>query len=141
LRTPAALCDNPAMAGDTPIAVRGLRHLALRVHDLERSLAFYRDVFGLRVVWRPDERNVYLSSGDDNLALHEDAARGAPSPAEALDHLGFLVDSPEAVDAAAAHLVARGVSLVQPPKRHRDGSYSCYCADPDGNVVQLLCVP
>jgi phosphatidylcholine synthase len=129
------------MSEAPPIAVHGLQHLALRVRDLARSLAFYRDVFGMRVVWQPDAQNAYLSSGSDNLALHEDPARGAPSPTEALDHVGFLVGAPEAVDAAAARLAASGVPVVRPPRRHRDGSYSCYCTDPDGTLVQILFIP
>lgn len=124
-----------------PIPIRGLRHLALRVQNLPRSLQFYTEVFGFRVIWQPDAANVYLSSGDDNLALHEEAARGEASRTEALDHLGVFVDSAEAVDAAARTLAARQVPIVHPPKRHRDGSYSCYCADPDGNVIQILHIP
>jgi catechol 2,3-dioxygenase-like lactoylglutathione lyase family enzyme len=123
------------------VTIGGLRHLALRVRNLARSVAFYAEVFGFRVVWQPDAHNAYLSSGDDNLALHEDAARGEPSPTEALDHLGFFVDSAEAVDAAAEGLAARRVPIVHRPRRHRDGSYSCYCADPDGNVIQILHIP
>jgi hypothetical protein len=34
-----------------------------------------------------------------------------------------------------------GVRIVQRPKRHRDGSYSFYLADPDDNVVQILYEP
>jgi len=122
----------------TAVRVRGLRHVALRVRDLPAAAAFYRDTFGMRVVWEPDPDNVYLSSGTDNLALHaaSDVAEGG-----ALDHLGFLVDTPEDVHAAAAALRARGVPIVHEPRRHRDGSVSCYCRDPDGNLVQILWLP
>ena len=129
------------MASVQSIAVQGLKHLALRVLELDRSAAFYRDVFGLRIAWQPDAHNAYLTSGTDSLALHEDPRRSAPSPSEALDHLGFLVDSPEAVDVAAELLTARRVPVVHPPRLHRDGSYSCYCTDPDGNLVQILYIP
>jgi len=124
-----------------PIPIRGLRHLALRVRNLARSARFYTDVFGYQIIWQPDAENVYLTSGDDNLALHEEAARGEASPTEALDHLGVFVESTEAVDAAARTLAAHQVPILHPPKLHRDGSYSCYCADPDGNVIQILYVP
>jgi catechol 2,3-dioxygenase-like lactoylglutathione lyase family enzyme len=121
-----------------PVPTRGLWHLALRVRDVEAALAFYRDVFGMRVVWRPDPENVYLSSGTDNLALHQvDALDGTG----ALDHLGFVVANPDDVQVAADRLRARGVEIVAAPRRHRDGTVSCYCRDPDGNVVQILWLP
>jgi len=118
--------------------VQGLRHLALRVRDVRAASDFYRSVFGMRVVWQPDPQNVYLSSGGDNLALHEDpnATSGG-----ALDHLGFLVASADDVHAAAATFRARGVPIAHEPRTHRDGSVSCYCRDPDGNLVQVLYLP
>jgi pimeloyl-ACP methyl ester carboxylesterase/catechol 2,3-dioxygenase-like lactoylglutathione lyase family enzyme len=123
-----------------PIATRGLAHLALNVSKLEETVRFYQDVLGMRVVWRPDADNVYLSSGADNLALHR--APGAPSRERSpLDHLGFLVESPERVFATAAALERSGFALRQAPTRHRDGSCSLYLEDPDGNLVQILYEP
>ena len=48
----------------------GLRHVALNVRDVRRSVDFYRNVLGMQVEWEPDPDNIYLSSGIDNLALH-----------------------------------------------------------------------
>ena len=124
--------------GEAAVRVLGLRHVALRVRDVRVAAAFYADTFGMRVVWAPDAHNVYLSSGSDNLALHEDPAAGGGG---ALDHLGFLVETPEAVHAAAEALRGRNVALAQEPRAHRDGSVSCYCRDPDGNLVQILYLP
>ena len=45
------------------------------------------------------------------------------------------------VFAAADELRARGVTLAHEPRTHRDGSVSCYCRDPDGNLVQILWLP
>ena len=116
----------------------GLRHVALKVRDLERSLGFYRDLLGFAVIWRPDPQNAYLSSGCDNLALH--VVEEAPSGG-ALDHLGILVATPEEVRSAEEALRSRSVPILQGTKTHRDGSVSCYMADPDGNSVQVLFEP
>lgn len=124
--------------GGPSVRVRGLRHVALRVRDVHAAAAFYADTFGMQVVWSPDPENLYLSSGTDNLALHQDPNAG---PDGALDHLGFLVASADEVYAAAAALRARHVPLAHEPKVHRDGSVSCYCRDPDGNLVQILYLP
>jgi catechol 2,3-dioxygenase-like lactoylglutathione lyase family enzyme len=129
----------------TSSGIRGLWHLALRVTDLARTRAFYQTLFGMRPVWEPDADNLYLSSGTDNLALHQipDAERAAyqARPAQFLDHLGFIVDSPDTVDRLCKQAEASGVTIVHRPRRHRDGSYSCYLADPDGNTVQVLYEP
>ena len=119
-------------------ATRGLRHVALKVRDVRAATAFYRDAFDMRVVWAPDPQNVYLSSGSDNLALHEDTT--VPHGG-ALDHIGFVVATPDDVHAAAATLRAHGVPLARDPAAHRDGSVSCYCRDPDGNLIQVLYLP
>jgi catechol 2,3-dioxygenase-like lactoylglutathione lyase family enzyme len=115
----------------------GLRHLALNVSDPQASKRFYCDSFGMRVVWEPDPDNVYLSSGPDNLALHKSAASGAG----ALDHLGFIVDSPAEVDRLAESFRGRGVRIAAEPRDHRDGSRSFYCLDPDGLRIQVLFEP
>lgn len=94
-------------------------------------------------VWEPDEHTAYLSGGDDNLALHQldDGAQPSREPTQALDHLGFLLTTAEAVYAAAEAVRARGERILQEPRVHRDGSHSFYMADPDGNVVQVLFEP
>lgn len=117
--------------------ILGLRHLALRVKDPQASKRFYCDSFGMAVVWEPDPDNVYLSSGADNLALH----RAAPDGPGALDHLGFIVDTKEEVDAFARRLAGRGVQVAEAPRDHRDGSRSFYCLDPDGLRIQVLFEP
>ena len=125
--------------------LQGLRHLALRVRDIRKSKDFYLRIFGMKVVWEPDPQNCYLSSGTDNLALHEvptmPAEGEAPTMASPLDHFGFIAGNPQVVDTWAAWAEQNGVPIVTPVKRHRDGSYSFYLADPDGNTIQILYEP
>jgi catechol 2,3-dioxygenase-like lactoylglutathione lyase family enzyme len=120
----------------------GLRHLALAVRDLDAMKRFYVELLGFEVEWTPDPDNVYLSSGVDNLALHRSPAPAAGEAKRrsggALDHLGLIVRAPADVDAWAAFLESRGVTLAAPPKTHRDGARSCYFSDPDGNSVQII---
>ncbi len=118
-------------------AHRGLRHLALHAHAFEAMKAFYVDLLGFQVEWEPDPDNVYLTSGNDNLALHR-AAPAAPGADTSLDHLGLIVSRAEDVDRWAAFLRTRGVALDAEPRTHRDGARSCYVRDPDGNRVQII---
>jgi catechol 2,3-dioxygenase-like lactoylglutathione lyase family enzyme len=124
------------------IVNRGLRHLALRVRDVSRAVEFYTRVFGMRLVWQPDEDNAYLSSGCDNLALHRASLpQGGDSEAQPLDHLGFIVPALADLEAGWQWAQTEGLDIVRPLKRHRDGSVSFYIRDPDGNVIQLLFEP
>ncbi len=120
----------------------GIRHIALRVRDMAQSLDFYSHVLGMKVEWQPDPQNAYLTSGSDNLALHE-VPEAAPDGQNApgLDHFGLLVSRPEDVDQWASVLEARGVKLLRAPRTHRDGARSIYFRDPDGFLIQLLYHP
>ncbi|MEJ2575302.1 MAG: VOC family protein [Gammaproteobacteria bacterium] len=117
----------------------GVRHVALFVRDLAACEHFYVDLLGMQVEWRPDPANVYLTSGGDNLALHQalpDAERDEAR--QRLDHIGVLLSAPEAVDQWFAWLGEHGVRMRTEPRTHRDGARSFYCYDPDGTVVQFI---
>ena len=131
-----------------PETIGGLHHVALKVADFAACETFYTELLGFEVEWRPDDDNVYLTTGSDNLALHRDGARpAAPSdapngaPNGALDHIGIVLPTPDDVDAWHAFLVERGVTIEAAPKTHRDGARSFYCRDPDGNCVQMIYHP
>ena len=117
----------------------GLRHLALNVLDLKAMEYFYVELLGFAEEWRPDADNLYLCSGIDNLALHVVTDRGGQ--AQALDHLGIIVDDMQEVDQWYEFLSAHEVKMASQPKTHRDGARSFYCYDPEANVVQVIYHP
>lgn len=136
----------------TPRPTLGLRHLALWVQDLEACESFYVNLLGMVVEWRPDPDNVYLTSGHDNLALHRapgspdrDEVRDRQAPLsghpQRLDHIGFIVESPQQVDIWYDFLRAHDVPMKTAPRTHRDGAHSFYCLDPEGITVQMIYHP
>ena len=137
------------MPNSSAQGIRGLRHLALKVTDLEKSRSFYEVLFGMKIVWQPDADNLYLSSGSDNLALHRipagELGEFQNRSGQLMDHFGLIVDTKESVDRlykeADQQAERLGAKILKPPKRHRDGSYSFYLSDPDGNAVQVLYEP
>src|SRR6186997_1247392 len=96
----------------SPPPTRGIRHVALLCYDMDTMERFYCDVLGYRVEWRPSADELYLTHGEDNLALHAQRAASGPPEGEPretrLDHIGVLMDRPEDVDAWAAYLKEKG---------------------------------
>lgn len=119
----------------------GLRHVALNVTNVKRSVDFYCALLGMHVEWEPDPDNVYLTSGTDNLAIHRMPEGQASAGAQSLAHIGFVVEKPEEVDALAKRVEAQGVPLIQTVRTHRDGARSFYFSDPDGILIQVLYHP
>jgi len=122
-----------------PNAVGGMRHVALWVNNFVECEKFYVDLIGMQVEWRPDEDNLYLCSGCDNVALHR--SDKDMSAAQHLDHIGFVLNKIEDVDDWFEFLKSHDVVMFKEPKTHRDGARSFYCADPDGNAVQMIYHP
>ena len=130
----------------TPIAIREIDHIVLRVVDLARMLQFYGDVLGCREVRRQDEIGlVQLRAGSSMVDLIPvdgklGAAGGAaPGPeGRNVDHFCFRV---EPFDEAAirTHLAAHGIEAG--PAASRFGAEgegpSIYLQDPEGNTIEL----
>lgn len=119
----------------------GLHHVALYVKNLKECAHFYSDLLGMKLVWQPDADNYYFSSGNDNLALHRAPVDFNPAKHQRLDHIGIFLTERDEVDVWHAYLRANQVEIKAAPKDHRDGTRSFYCADPDGNVVQVIYYP
>jgi catechol 2,3-dioxygenase-like lactoylglutathione lyase family enzyme len=122
-----------------PPATTGMRHLALNVSNVALCERFFVDLLGMQVEWRPDEDNVYLTSGNDNLALHR--SDQTPDGPQALDHIGFILNEPNDVDAWYEFLLAHEVEMKTSPRTHRDGARSFYCYGPESVLVQMIYHP
>lgn len=123
-----------------PHPTRGMHHVALNVENLAACEYFYVSLLGMQVEWRPDDKSLYLSSGSDNLALHQ-TTTSLVNGTQHLNHIGFIIESPTQVDEWYQFLLQNQVRMKTEPRQHRDGAYSFYCFDPDGNTVQMIYHP
>lgn len=120
----------------------GLRHIALNVNDPQRSKEFYTRVLKMTVEWEPDPDNIYLTSeGEDNLALHRAGQSVESGRNTSLDHMGYVLPTPEDVDAWYSWIKDQGAKILKEIKTHRDGARSFYFSDPDGIVIQMIYHP
>jgi len=122
------------------IRTQGLTHIHLVVRDLDRSLMFYKDVFGLEERFRDGHCMVFLNTPDsqDLITLNED-----PNEAEmagvsgGVNHFGFRLAEGSSLDAAITDVEAAGGTLVKRGE-HAPGVPFAYIRDPDGYVIELL---
>jgi catechol 2,3-dioxygenase-like lactoylglutathione lyase family enzyme len=77
------------------MAIIGLDHVNIRTTNLARTRAFFTDVLGLTVGWRPDFDigGAWLYAGDKDVVHLVEAQRaGAASEGSSLDHFAFTID-------------------------------------------------
>lgn len=115
-----------------------LGHVHLKVHDLDRAVAFYTQVFGLQLVERMGNHYAFLSAGHHHhdIAL-QNVGANAPAPpphATGLYHVAFEVPSRSAFADAYRTLIAAGVDVATVDHLI---SWALYFYDPDGNGLEI----
>jgi catechol 2,3-dioxygenase-like lactoylglutathione lyase family enzyme len=121
------------------IRTRGLTHIHLVVRDLERSLAFYRRVFGVEERFREGPRMVFLNTpaSEDLITLNEDPDEAqVAGVGGGVNHFGFRLVDVSDIDAAVAEVEAAGGRLIDRGE-HAPGVPFAYIRDPDGYVIEL----
>lgn len=123
------------------VSLTGLGAVTLFVDDLESAKTFYRDVFGLQVVFE-DEDSAAFDFGNTTINV-----LGAPAATELI--APALVGGREAgsrfqltiwvddADEACAELEARGVALLNGPMDREWGVRTAAFADPAGHVWEI----
>jgi catechol 2,3-dioxygenase len=115
-------------------------HVHLTVSDLDRAVAFYRDVLGFEITSRYGADAVFLSAGGyhHHIGLNTWAGRGAPRPARGttgLYHFAILLADRAALAAVVRRVLERGVELEG--ASDHGVSEAIYLRDPDGNGIEL----
>ncbi|HYE78398.1 MAG TPA: VOC family protein [bacterium] len=122
--------------------ITGIQDFYYNVQDMDRAVAFYRDVLGMAV----EDSSEWWSSlrcGGQRIGLH--GTGGQPVPAVPRDSHGAhaggtLTLGTDDIEAAVARLRAAGVPLLGDVMREEWGSIAVF-EDPDGNVLKVMQPP
>lgn len=115
-------------------------HVHLKVADLDRAIAFYRDILGFDVTQRYGDAAAFLGAGGyhHHIGLntwHSKAGSPPPEGHTGLYHAAFLYPDRQSLAAVLKRVTEAGITL--------DGaadhgvSEAVYLRDPDGNGVEL----
>ena len=132
------------MAAGIPVPRFG--HVAFRVPDLVRSIAWYEATFGARELFRANRDDgttqlVYLEFAPGQcIELFPDGQHPIVEPVAPIGyaHLCLVVDD---LAATLAHLFTLGITPTAPPRTGRAGQQLTFIADPDGNRIELMEIP
>ncbi len=128
------------------LRIAGIHHITLLVADVERSLAFYRNVLGMRLVKQTvnddDQSARHLIFGDEEgrpgtliTCLEYPELDEGTVGRGSTHHFALSVESEEELEAWREYLGTRGVAATE--VLDRTDFKSIYLRDPDGHIVEI----
>jgi catechol 2,3-dioxygenase-like lactoylglutathione lyase family enzyme len=131
---------------------RGIQHIDLAVADVDRSLAFYRELLtplGLKDfmrlrTYRGTEDVVYLQFGHSFIGFRPADGGTYRHYDVGLEHFAFQVDTRQEVDEAFERCILAGALIESPPEEHytylddEDEYYAFFAFDPDGIRIEVV---
>ena len=136
-----------ASTTSTSLRIIAMDHIVLNVGDVQRSLAFYCDVLGLK----PERVDEFRGGkvGFPSVRINEGtlidltaSANGSPAREQRnLNHFCMVAETTD-LDSLIAMLKARNVEVLRGPVSRwgaRGQAMSVYLHDPDGNEIEIRC--
>lgn len=138
--------------------IRGIHHVAIHVHDMDRMLQFYKDAFGFEVVgepfgWENDEfidrivavkgskaRGAMLKAGTCHLEIFQ-YSEPKPNNTKGLDpfdkgYTHFCVDVTD-IEEEFVRLKSLGMTFPEPEPINVGHVITIYGRDPEGNLIEI----
>jgi glyoxylase I family protein len=127
--------------------LKGFEHIGMTVSNLDRSIAFYEGLLGMKLLLRKRQRDggevAFLDAGGGQLEINQPPgevitpARRPAANEAGLKHITIAFDD---IDAVYRQLMAAGVPSVEPPRDAYNREMLArvgFVLDPDGIVVEL----
>jgi uncharacterized glyoxalase superfamily protein PhnB len=139
-RKPGAAVAKPRPSTGGPLALRSAAP-SLTVNDLEKSLAWYRDVlgFGVEETWKDDEGKVMgmsLKAGDVSFMIGQDDWKKGRDRRKG-EGFRIFCETKSSVDDLAKRIQSKGGRLDQGPTDQPWGMRDISLTDPDGFKITI----
>ena len=118
------------------IIVEGIDHVNIPVTDIEKSVAFYSDIFDFEVVDEGNDTSVVMSLDPIKIKLQKFPEVKNPLTEMNLPTLSFILDIDDFTE-AISELETKDIKIVKGPESITDGE-SLTFGDPDDNLIELF---
>ena len=121
--------------------IKKLLHTRYRVTDLDKTVAFYKDVLGLEETARHTSGRgsqlVFFKApgSDEEIEICKYDGSGPVNVGSDITHLAFEVDD---IEEFAKHSTAKGYPLTDGPHKSPTGSVIAFVDAPEGYEVELI---
>lgn len=114
----------------------GLTHLAVAVSNLERTLKFYQQVFGLQVMYHEKDFIQLTTPGSHDILVFEERQDHSIGKTGGIMHFGFRLRSPEDIEGIVDKVISAGGIIIDQGE-FVTGSPYVFFRDPDGYEIEV----
>lgn len=118
-----------------PIKTLGLTHIALKVKSTQRSLKFYQEVFGVKVMYQQKGFLQVQTPGSNDIIVFEEGDSQSGSSG-GIVHFGFRLHSPADIE-GAAEIIEKAGGVISDKGEFVPGEPYIFFKDPDGYEVEV----
>ena len=118
------------------IIVEGIDHVNIPVSDLEKSAAFYSDIFDFEILGEKSESSVLMSLDPIKIKLTKLAEVKNSLTEKNLPTLSFILDIDDFTE-AISELETKNIKILKGPESTQDGE-SLTFGDPDNNLIEIF---